>query len=94
MPICRHFDGISHSIRGIVIFRRMTSTSRTAPTVTPLLPLMTTSQVAEVLGLSAETIRDMAADGRLPCVRLSTKSLRFRQTDVAALMVPVGADAA
>jgi excisionase family DNA binding protein len=65
----------------------------TPPTTLPLTPLLTSAQAAELLSLDPYTIRRMASDGRLPVVRLSPRSLRFRVEDVEALMQPAGVSA-
>ncbi len=48
--------------------------------------LLTAEQVAELLSLRPQTVRDAAWRGRLPCVRLwhgKKKSLlRFRRSDI------------
>jgi excisionase family DNA binding protein len=48
--------------------------------------LLTTKDVAALLGVSKETVRDWAAAGKLPVVRFSTQTLRYRQADVEALI--------
>jgi excisionase family DNA binding protein len=52
-------------------------------------PLLTTREVATLLGVSMETVRDYVLVGRLPAVRLSSRTLRFRVADVEATMTPV-----
>ncbi len=44
--------------------------------------LLTTRDVAELLGLSSEAVLRRWRDGQLPGYRLSTKVLRFRESDV------------
>ena len=48
--------------------------------------LLTSEQVAEILSLKPQTVRDAAWRGKIPCVRLWTgkkKSLlRFRKSDI------------
>ena len=38
---------------------------------------LTARQLAEVLQVSESTVRRLARDGRIPCVRLTTRLLRF-----------------
>ena len=38
---------------------------------------LTARQLAEVLQVSDSTVRRLARDGRIPCVRLTTRLLRF-----------------
>lgn len=63
-----------------------------ANTQAPPRPLLSTAEVAAMLGVTKVTIRRWVAAGKLPVVRLSTHSVRFRADDVEALMVPVGAE--
>ena len=53
-------------------------------------PLLTPEQVAEIFNVKAQTVRDAAWRGKLPCVRLwrgKKKSLlRFRRSDIEALI--------
>ena len=44
-------------------------------------PLMTPEEAAEYLKLSEGTIRNMAADGEIPKVKIG-RSLRFRRSDL------------
>ena len=48
--------------------------------------LMTAEQVAEILALKPQTVRDAAWRGKIPCVRLWSGSrktlLRFRRSDI------------
>lgn len=46
--------------------------------------LLTTRQVAEMLGLSSEAVLRRWRAGELPGFRLSTKVLRFRESEVLA----------
>lgn len=50
--------------------------------------LLTTSEAAEILSVSEETIRTYADDGRLACFRLPSGHRRFRREDVEALLDP------
>jgi excisionase family DNA binding protein len=45
-------------------------------------PLLTTRQVAELLGLSPATVLRRWRDGSLPGYRLGSNVLRFRESDV------------
>jgi excisionase family DNA binding protein len=44
---------------------------------------LTVKQVAERLSVHPATIYHWAASGRLPCIRLSRKALRFSEADIA-----------
>lgn len=46
--------------------------------------LLTTREVAEMLGLSSEAVLRRWRAGELPGFRLSTKVLRFRESEVLA----------
>jgi excisionase family DNA binding protein len=46
--------------------------------------LLTTREVAEILGLSSEAVLRHWRAGELPGFRLSTKVLRFRESEVLA----------
>lgn len=46
--------------------------------------LLTTRDVAEMLGLSSEAVLRRWRAGELPGFRLSTKALRFRESEVLA----------
>jgi len=48
--------------------------------------LMTVPEVAERLRINPETVRLWARDGRLPVVPLPTRSLRFRRSDIDAIL--------
>jgi excisionase family DNA binding protein len=39
--------------------------------------LITTSDLARRLGVTSDTIRKWARDGRIPCLRVGQKTLRF-----------------
>lgn len=58
-------------------------------------PLLTTHQVAEQLGVSIFTVRNLVEAGKLPAIRLRPGSpFRFRPEDVESLAAPnVGAAA-
>jgi excisionase family DNA binding protein len=45
--------------------------------------LMTSREVAEILGMSTHTVLDMAQDGRLPSFKLGGKVVRFRKSEIA-----------
>jgi excisionase family DNA binding protein len=47
-------------------------------------PLLTTREVAEMLGLSSEAVLRRWRAGDLPGFRLSTKVLRFRESELLA----------
>lgn len=48
--------------------------------------LMDVREVAEFLKLAPGTIYHLVSEGRLPCVRLSARCLRFRQSDLEELI--------
>jgi excisionase family DNA binding protein len=48
--------------------------------------LLTTDEVAARLRIGIVTVRLWAADGRLPCVRLSKTRLLFRPEDIEAVL--------
>lgn len=48
--------------------------------------LLTTKEVAEVLGTTRETISRMVSDGKLPVVKLGYRFNRFRPDDVNDLV--------
>jgi excisionase family DNA binding protein len=47
-------------------------------------PLLTTRGVAEVLGISSEAVLRLWRAGELPGFRLSTRVLRFRESELMA----------
>jgi excisionase family DNA binding protein len=44
--------------------------------------LLGVKEVAELLGLAPGTIYHLVSQGRIPCVRLSSRCLRFRPSDL------------
>ena len=48
--------------------------------------LMDVNEVAEFLGLAVGTVYHLVSQKRLPCVRLSARCLRFRQSDLDKLI--------
>jgi excisionase family DNA binding protein len=46
--------------------------------------LMTVTEVADYLQVSESLVYKMAEDGRLPCVRIGKKLLRFRKSEIDA----------
>jgi excisionase family DNA binding protein len=61
-------------------------------TQAPARPLLSTAEVAAMLGVTKVTVRRYVAAGKLPVIRLSTHAVKFRPDDVEALMVPAGAE--
>ena len=49
--------------------------------------LITTSELAERLGVTSDTIRKWTREGRIPCLRVGRKTLRF---DLAAVLDALG----
>jgi excisionase family DNA binding protein len=48
--------------------------------------LMDVNEVAEFLGLAVGTVYHLVSQKRLPCLRLSARCLRFRKSDLTALL--------
>jgi len=48
--------------------------------------LLNVHQVAEILGLQVSTVYHLASQGRLPCVRLSARCLRFEEAAIDELI--------
>jgi excisionase family DNA binding protein len=44
--------------------------------------LLDVNEVAELLGLAVGTVYHMVSEGRLPCVRLSSRCLRFEESAI------------
>ena len=55
---------------------------------------LTARQLAEVLQVSESTVRRLARDGRIPCVRLTARLLRFNPKAVFRALDGDGAQAA
>ena len=57
--------------------------------------MITTREVAEVLGVHIETVRNWVRKGKLRAYRVSGRGrLRFDPADVRAVLKPVGGDSA
>lgn len=56
----------------------------TPPSKPPAIPLVTTRELAVELGVTADTIRGWARSGRIPCLRVGQKTLRFDREAVLA----------
>jgi excisionase family DNA binding protein len=54
--------------------------------VAELTHLLTTEEVAELLGVSTRTVHRLADNGRLPRIRLGHRTVRFSPESVAALI--------
>lgn len=54
------------------------------PTPPAATPLVTTRELAAELGVTADTIRGWARSGRIPCMRVGQKTLRFDREAVLA----------
>jgi excisionase family DNA binding protein len=52
-------------------------------------PMLTSGQAAEIVGVTDETIRRWAEDGKVRHVRLPSGRLRFHRADIDALLEPV-----
>jgi excisionase family DNA binding protein len=48
--------------------------------------LFTAAEVANCYGTSGHTILRLARAGRIPCVRITARVVRFRASDIAALI--------
>lgn len=58
-----------------------------------LLPrLLTTGEVAKLFGVSGRTIHNWAMSGRIAYIRTPGGNLRFRETDVQAVLDGNGGD--
>lgn len=51
--------------------------------------LWTSRKVADYLGVHIKTVQGWVRDGRIPAMRLANQYLRFRRSDVEALLTPV-----
>jgi excisionase family DNA binding protein len=56
----------------------------TSPSKPPATLLATTRELAAMLGVTADTIRGWARSGRIPCLRVGQKTLRFDRAAVLA----------
>ena len=52
----------------------------------PLERLLTVDEVADLLRLSRGSVYHMVSQGRLPCIRLSKRCLRFSQEAIAQVL--------
>lgn len=50
------------------------------------LRLLKISEVSKILGISKRTVYNYVKEGKLPCVKLSNRALRFRETDLMKLI--------
>ena len=64
----------------VVRSKRLKTAKRMAPTISD--KRLTTQEVAERLNVHAWTIYNWARIGRLPCIRLSKRTLRFLESDI------------
>jgi excisionase family DNA binding protein len=46
---------------------------------------LTPAEVADLLGVTPDTVLGYVREGRLKAVRLSSRTIRFRREDIAAL---------
>lgn len=53
-------------------------------------PDMTIQAVADYLGITHKTVRNMVADGRLRAYKLGDRIIRFRRSDVDAALQKIG----
>jgi excisionase family DNA binding protein len=56
--------------------------------MSPLEELWTTAEVMAALKVSENTVRRWATDGVLPAVKIGPRAVRFRRSDVDALLAP------
>ena len=49
-------------------------------------PLKTSEEMADFLRVKELTVRRWACAGRIPCVRMTKKVVRFRESDVMAAL--------
>jgi excisionase family DNA binding protein len=52
------------------------------PEPTPIEPLLTVAQVAEILAKSTDAVRMMARRGQIPAVRMGARGIRFKREDI------------
>lgn len=50
------------------------------------LRLLKISEVSKILGVSKRTVYNYVKEGKIPCVKLSNRALRFRETDLMNLI--------
>ena len=50
--------------------------------------LLTSPEVADLFGVSDETVRRWAKDGKLPVVELPSGRVKFRRSDIDAILAP------
>ena len=55
---------------------------------------LTQQQVAQMLGVTDRTVRNMIADSRLKAYSLGPRMIRLRLDEVESALVPIGARAA
>jgi excisionase family DNA binding protein len=55
---------------------------------TPLPELMTMTEVAEALRVSVQSVSRWSKDGTLPSIQIGAGTVRFRRSDVEALLHP------
>lgn len=60
-----------------------------AEVLSPPVPWIPQAEAAEYLGVTDRTLRRYVASGDLPAYRLGPRLLRFRQSDLDALMRPI-----
>jgi excisionase family DNA binding protein len=58
--------------------------------MTSMEKLLTVSELAERLGISAGTAYHWLSQGRLPAVRFSKRCVRFRESDVQKMLEQLG----
>lgn len=63
----------------------------TTPEASPV-EYLTLRQVADLLGMTYNGVRDAVRCGRIPAVRLSRRIVRVRRADLDAAFRPVGDD--
>jgi excisionase family DNA binding protein len=52
--------------------------------------LLSVTELAERLGISPGTAYHWLSQGRLPCVRFSSRCVRFRESDVEKMLEQLG----
>ena len=53
--------------------------------------MLTTGEVAALLGVSARTVRHLASEGRLDRIKLGHRTIRYTRASVDALTAPTNA---
>lgn len=55
---------------------------KTTMTTTSAEPMIDAREIARLLGMTPKAVLVLAQQGRIPCVRISRKTIRFRESEV------------